>query len=57
MPADFDKCVKDGGCVRTKKLSGGKYQHICYIGGKSYAGYVKTAKSGRDGYMEARKKG
>lgn len=44
MPAAFTKCVKSGGRVRTKKLSGGKYIHICFIGGKSHAGEVKQAK-------------
>lgn len=42
MPAAFDKCVKAGGRVRTKTLKGGKYVHICFINGKSYAGHVKT---------------
>lgn len=44
MPAQFDSCVKNGGKVRTKKLSGGKYIHICYLNGKSYPGYVKDSK-------------
>lgn len=44
MPAAFDRCVKNGGKVRTKKLSGGRYQHICFLNGKSYAGEVKTKK-------------
>lgn len=44
MPADFEKCVKEGGRVRTKKLGGNKYMHICFKGGKSYAGEVKTYK-------------
>ena len=43
MPADFEKCVKDGGRVRTKKLSGGKYVRICFADGKSYAGEVKVS--------------
>ena len=47
MPKDFDKCVKNGGRVRTKKLSKGEYIHICFINGKSYAGEVKTAKLGQ----------
>jgi len=46
MPKDFDMCRENGGRVRTKKLSGGKYIHICFINGKSYAGEVKKAKSG-----------
>lgn len=47
MPAAFDKCVSEGGRVRTKKLSGGKYMHICFPkgGGPSVAGEVKEAKS------------
>jgi hypothetical protein len=45
MPAAFDKCVSSGGRVRTKSgLKGGKYLHICYKGGKSYAGEVKKKK-------------
>jgi hypothetical protein len=47
MPEAFDRCVKRGGRVRTKKLSGGKYMHICFIGGKSYAGEVKTKDKGK----------
>lgn len=41
MPTDFDKCVANGGKVRTIKRSSGTYQHICFIGGKSFAGEVK----------------
>lgn len=44
MPKAFDDCVKKGGRVRTKKISDTKYQHICYLGDKSYAGEVKTKK-------------
>jgi len=44
MPKEFDDCVKAGGKVRTKTLSGGKYIHICYKDGKSHAGEVKTKK-------------
>lgn len=47
MPAAFDKCVKDGGRVRTKKLSGNRYIHICFINGKSYAGEVKQKAIGK----------
>jgi len=43
-PADFDKCVKDGGRVRTKKLSNGRYMKICFKDGKSYAGEVHKKK-------------
>ncbi len=44
MPADFDACVKNGGRVRTINIGKDKYQHICWIGGKSHAGDVKTKK-------------
>lgn len=42
MPAAFESCVTRGGRVRTKKLNAKQYMHICWIGGKSYAGEVKT---------------
>jgi len=45
MPAGFNKCVKNGGRVRTKELSGGRYMHICFLNGKSYAGEVKKKKT------------
>ena len=44
MPASFDRCVRSGGRVRTKSLSGRRYMHICFKGKRSYAGHVKTAK-------------
>ena len=47
MPKAFDNCVKSGGRVRTKSLSGGRYKHICFIGGKSYAGHTKKRKTTR----------
>lgn len=46
MPADFDKCARDGGNIRTEKLKSGKYFHICYDkNGKSHAGEVKQEQS------------
>jgi len=44
MPEAFEKCVREGGRVRTKKLSGGRYIHICYKDGKSHAGHVHKKK-------------
>jgi len=44
MPKGFDKCVRDGGRIRTKKISNKKFMYICYKDGKSYPGYVKTKK-------------
>jgi len=47
MPAGFDRCRAQGGRIRTKELGGGRYMHICFLNGKSYAGEVKT-KSTKD---------
>uniref|UniRef100_A0A6M3J8L9 Uncharacterized protein n=1 Tax=viral metagenome TaxID=1070528 RepID=A0A6M3J8L9_9ZZZZ len=45
-PQDFEKCVKEGGRVRTIKVGKDKYIHICYDKeGKSHSGEVKTIKS------------
>ena len=42
MPENFMRCQAAGGKIRTKKLSGGKYIHICYPkgGGPGIAGEV-----------------
>ena len=48
MPADFDKCVSDGGKVVTKELKGNKYIHICYDKkGNSHSGEVKEKKKSK----------
>lgn len=44
MPKAFDDCVAKGGRVRKMSLKKNKYMNICWVGGKSYAGYVKTEK-------------
>jgi len=44
MPKAFEKCVREGGRVRTIKTSKDKYRHICFRDGKSYAGHSKTKK-------------
>ncbi len=45
MPAGFTKCVDEGGRVRTIKLKGGKYLHVCYDKkGKGHSGEVKKKK-------------
>jgi len=46
MPKEFNKCVKEGGRVRTIKPKGQKsktYVHVCYPkgGGPSVSGEVK----------------
>ncbi len=40
MPEEFNKAIKSGARVRTKKLPNGKYIHIAFKDGKSYAGEV-----------------
>ncbi len=51
MPENFTACIKGGGRVITKKLSGNKYIRICFPkgGGASVAGEVKTAQKKTDG--------
>lgn len=45
MPAGFNYCEANGGKIRTKSLSGGRYLHICYLNNKSFVGEVKKKKS------------
>ncbi len=46
MPADFLKCEKEGGRIRTMKLSKGRYMRVCYDkNNKSHAGEVHTKKT------------
>ncbi len=56
MPKDFDDCVKEGGRVRTKKLKDGKYIHICFKDGASYAGEVHETKEKQEKEKKSRKK-
>jgi len=44
MPQSFENCRQSGGRIRTKSLSEGRYIHICFKDGKSYAGEVKQSK-------------
>ena len=48
IPQDFDKCVSDGGRVRTVKPNAKTYVHVCYKGGKSHSGEVKHVKGNWD---------
>lgn len=41
MPAAFEKCRTNGGKIRTRSLSNGRYQHICILSGKVYKGEIK----------------
>lgn len=52
MPADFEKCVQEGGKVRTVSgpdhehgLKRGQYVHYCIKDSTSYRGEVKTKKT------------
>ena len=48
FPADFEKCKREGGRVRTIAVKGqpDKYMHVCYDkAGKSHAGEVHTKKA------------
>jgi len=47
MPKAFEKCQKDGGRIRRKTLSDGRYINICYLDGKSFAGEVHEKKGER----------
>jgi hypothetical protein len=49
MPAVFEKCVRDGGEVKTIVVNKkqGKYMHVCYKDGESYPGEVHTKKKSK----------
>jgi len=44
MPKDFNRCVKKGGRVRTRKLPKGRYQRVCFDEKGGHAGEVKKRK-------------
>ncbi len=54
MPADFDRCVKEGGRVRTININKTQYMHVCYPkgGGPSVSGEVKTKKPSAAAFLE-----
>lgn len=47
MPAEFERCIRNGGRVRTVKLSRDRYMYVCYLDGKSYPGEVHHKKKRR----------
>lgn len=47
MPANFEKCVREGGRVRTIEPNPSEYLHVCYKDGKSYSGEVKKTEIGK----------
>jgi len=61
MPTDFDRCVEQGGKVRTisgpsKKhgLSKGEYVRYCSLDGKTHRGEVKQKKHSNEGQNETK---
>lgn len=38
----FNNCIKKGGDIKTESLSKNRYQRICILGGKTFAGEIKT---------------
>lgn len=48
MPEDFEKCVREGGRVRTMTMKDGRYMRVCYDkDGKSHAGEMKQKKGNK----------
>jgi hypothetical protein len=55
MPKEFNKCRKQGGKIRTKKLKGDKYMKVCVRpkgkkgprGGRTVGGEVHKSKTKR----------
>lgn len=47
MPVSFERCVQQGGRVRTVKPSATTYLPVCYKNGHSYAGHVKHDRAPR----------
>ena len=52
MPAAFERCLKGGGKIRTKKLADGSYMKVCVLpggkkgprGGRTVAGEIHKKK-------------
>lgn len=45
MPEAFERCRKKGGKIRTRTLSGGRYQYICILNGEVYPGEIHKKKN------------
>lgn len=44
MPAKFLECVRKRGKIRTRILSDGRYQYICYLDNKAYPSEIHKKK-------------
>lgn len=44
MPAGFLKCYKNGGKIKTKKISKNRYMRICILNKKVYEGKIEKKK-------------
>lgn len=44
MTIGFDNCIKNNGEIKTESLSKNRYQRICILGGKTFAGEVQVRK-------------
>ncbi len=54
-PEAFDKCVRENGRVRTISLKGDKFLRVCFKGGKSFSGEVRTKKKqSKADFLESR---
>lgn len=42
MPKLFLACIKKGGDIKTESLSKNRYQRICILDGKTFAGEIQT---------------
>ena len=66
MPADFDRCKKNGGKIRTvsgpskkPELKSEEYVHFCTLKGKTVMGYVKSKQGSKEmdkAYVKSKKR-
>ena len=55
MPEPFERCRRRGGKIRTETLSGDRYRHVCYLGGKKFLGHVEKKKQAQPGKALAKR--
>lgn len=54
MPRLFNKCIANGGKIRTRTISKNRYRRICILDGKTYLGEIQIKKVAK---KKKRKKG